>query len=249
MAQKCGDGRGVGTRLPEGPPRPRLRPQCVEAVLASVPAVPAVPHPSFKVDVSGFTAEDALRRHTGACGGPPEVEVIQTGEDGLFAAIGTVRVRSSSLELFKRLTDPEENRRIFSDNVASVNYRHLIVDDKAAGTRLFEVSKTGRWHLAGLPFNFESTVLALEDWRTLEIRFRQKKAGAMQHMSGFWRVAPINQEESLVMFYNEAIPSFPVPRIFRQLAGRVVREMAASLLEDLRTASLKWPTSEPESRD
>lgn len=195
----------------------------------------------FKIDVSGFTAEESLQRHSGAVGGPPEVVIVNLGErDGVLAARGSVRVRSPAYSVFKRLCDPEENQRIFSENVASVNYRKLIEEDRVAGTRLFESSKTGRWRLLGIPFNFESTVMAVEDWRRLEIRFSLKKQGAMRHMSGFWRAVPIGSEETLVQFYNEAVPRIAVPGSLRWFASRFIQEMAMSLLEDLRRASLRW---------
>eukprot|EP00442_Polarella_glacialis_P053994 CAMPEP_0115061506 /NCGR_PEP_ID=MMETSP0227-20121206/8043_1 /TAXON_ID=89957 /ORGANISM="Polarella glacialis, Strain CCMP 1383" /LENGTH=332 /DNA_ID=CAMNT_0002446811 /DNA_START=50 /DNA_END=1048 /DNA_ORIENTATION=- len=198
-------------------------------------------YPKFALDVSRFTSEDARQRHVGACGGPPEVEIISTGlGTGVLAARGTVRVRASASRVFEALCDPEENKRIFDRNTASVNFRTLVEEDKVAKSRLFEVSKTGRWSLVGIPFNFESTVLALEDWKKREIRFRLKKEGAMKHMSGFWRAVPVNENEAIVMFYNEAIPSLPVPSMFRSFAGRIIEQMAASLLEDMREASIRW---------
>mmetsp|Transcript_85520 Transcript_85520/g.190037 ORF Transcript_85520/g.190037 Transcript_85520/m.190037 type:complete len:312 (+) Transcript_85520:129-1064(+) len=217
------------------------------SVAAPALAPAASLYPVFKIDTSDFTPEDALRRHIGACGQPPEVEILRSGqENGVYAARGTVRVRSGAYEIFKRLTDPEENARIFAKTLASVNYRKLIEDDKEAGTRLFEVSKTGHWRVLGIPFNFESTVFAVEDWRRLEIRFRLKRPGAMQHMSGFWRMVPIGQHETLVLFYNEAVPSLPVPRLLRTFAAKAVQSMASSLLEELRDAS-DLPTLKSES--
>lgn len=205
--------------------------------LASAAASAA--YPTFILD--HWNSEDALRRHEGAAGGPPEVEILSTGEEsGVFAARGSIRLGAPAYEIFQRLTDPEENLRIFARTCASVNQRQLIEEDRAAGTRLFEVSKTGRWRLLGIPLSFESTVYAVEDWRALEIRFRLKKPGAMQHMSGFWRTVPVGPQEALVLFYNEAMPSFPVPRAFRAFGSRIVREMAGSLLEDLRNASTTW---------
>eukprot|EP00440_Ansanella_granifera_P011501 gb/GFBE01012486.1/.p1 GENE.gb/GFBE01012486.1/~~gb/GFBE01012486.1/.p1 ORF type:complete len:362 (+),score=54.93 gb/GFBE01012486.1/:1-1086(+) len=198
----------------------------------------------FKLDVSQFTSEEAKERHIGACGGPPEVEIVSKGQgNGVLAARGTLRVRYNARKIFENLCDPEENRRIFS-NVSSVNFRKLIEEDKAAKTRLFEVSKTGLWTLLGLPFKFESTVLAVEDWRKYEIDFRLKKQGAMKHMSGFWRAVPVSPDETIVLFYNEAVPIVNVPSIFRTFAGRLIQEMAASLLEDLRKSVNRWQEEE-----
>jgi len=195
---------------------------------------------ALKIDVSFLTPQHALQRHEGACGEPPEVEIVQSGDAGVFAAWGTLRVAESAQSVFERLTDPEENLRIFSRTAASLNYRKLVAEDKAAGTRLFEVSKSGRWKLLGLPFTFESTVLALEDWSALEIRFQLKKPGAMKHLSGFWRIVPSGPRESVVLFYNEAEPSMPIPSLFRVFAGRFIQEMASSLLQDLRLAAATW---------
>lgn len=196
--------------------------------------------PTFMGDVSGFTSERMLETHAGACGAPPEVEILSGGQEGVFAAKGTMRLPAPAYEIFQRLTDPVENPRIFSRTCAAVNYRTMIEENRTAGTRLFEVSKTGRWHLFGFPFSFESTVFALEDWRSLEIRFRLKKPGFMKHMSGFWRMVPIGPQEALVLFYNEAVPSLPVPRVMRNFAGRAVQEMTAALMEELREASTTW---------
>lgn len=191
--------------------------------------------PAFKEDVSRFTSEHAIQTHVGHSGGPPEVEILRTGEDGIYSARGSVRVQMPALEVFKRLTNPEENKRIFERSCASVNYHKLIGEDKEAQTRLFEVSKTGRWRVLGIPFHFESTVFALEDWRALEISFGLKKPGAMQHLSGFWRTIPIGQHETLFLYYTEAVPSLPLPQIFRSVAGRFVRTLCEALLEDVRT--------------
>jgi len=194
----------------------------------------------FKLDVSGFTPEDAKHRHVGESGGPPEVEVVSIGTNEVLAARGTIRVPYNARKIFENICNPEENRRIFEENTASVNLRRLIEEDKVCETRLFEVSKTGRWNLLGVPITFESTVFAMEDWRKNEVSFQLKKQGAMKHMSGFWRIVPVSEDESIVFFYNEAIPSIPVPSIFRRFAGRIVREMAGSLLEDMRKACLRW---------
>jgi len=204
-------------------------------------ATTATVYPSFMIDISAFTPEAARKRHSGAVGGPPEVDILSTGEGGVFAARGTLRLAVTALEIFQRLTDPEENARIFARTCAAVNYRDLIEEDTTARTRLFEVSKTGRWSLLGIPLTFESTVYALEDWPALEIRFKLKKPGAMKHMSGYWRAVPSGKEETIVEFYNEAMPSFPLPRPVQSFAGRVVKQMCASLLEDLREASFSWP--------
>jgi len=199
---------------------------------------------TFKLDVSRFTSEEAKERHIGDCGDPPEVEILSSGEEnGVLAARGTIRVRYSAKRIFESLCDPEENKRIF-DNCASVNLRRLVQEDEESKTRTFEVSKTGRWTLLGIPINFESTVLAKEDWKKYEISFKLKKQGAMKHMSGFWRVVPVSQDEAIVLFYNEAIPFIRIPSIFRAFAGRLIREMAASLLEDLRTAIVRWQAEE-----
>eukprot|EP00931_Biecheleriopsis_adriatica_P076949 TRINITY_DN50605_c0_g1_i1.p1 TRINITY_DN50605_c0_g1~~TRINITY_DN50605_c0_g1_i1.p1 ORF type:complete len:355 (+),score=79.97 TRINITY_DN50605_c0_g1_i1:157-1221(+) len=200
--------------------------------------------PSFKLDVSQFTSEEAKERHIGGCGGPPEVETVSDSADnGVLAARGTLRVRYDARKIFEALCDPEENKRIF-DNCSSVNLRNLLEEDEVAKTRLFEVSKTGVWTLVGLPFKFESTVYALEDWRQYQISFRLKKQGAMKHMSGFWRVVPVSHNESIVLFYNEAIPIVKVPSIFRVFAGRFIKEMATSLLEDLRKSTVRWHSEE-----
>lgn len=188
-----------------------------------------------------------MQTHSGACGEPPEVEILRSGDDGIYAAWGTLRVRANALELFLRLTDPQENQRIFSNNrttSVTLNYRQLIKEDEELGTRLFEVSKTGLWRIYGMPFSFESTVFALEDWRNLEIRHCLKNKGAMSHMSGFWRLVPVSEEETLVLFYNEGIPFVPLPWPLKHIGGRVVGRMAFSLLEDLREATLA-PISEP----
>jgi len=199
---------------------------------------------TFKLDVSRFTSEEAKERHVGACGDPPEVEILARGEEnGILAARGTIRVRYNAKQIFQSLCDPEENKRIF-DNCASVNLRNLIQEDVVEKTRTFEVSKTGRWTLLGIPINFESTVVAMEDWKKYEISFKLKKQGAMKHMSGFWRVVPVSQDESIVLFYNEAVPVIGIPSLFRSFAGRLIKEMAASLLEDLRSAITKWQAGE-----
>jgi len=225
------------------------------AVTASVPrarsniplnAVALHADTAFKLDVSRFTSEEAKERHVGECGDPPEVEILSRGEDGgVLAARGTIRVRYNARKIFESFCDPEENKRIF-DNCASVNFRELLHEDKVNKTRLFEVSKTGQWTLLGIPINFESTVLAMEDWKKYEISFKLKKQGAMKHMSGFWRVVPVSQEESIVLFYNEAVPIIRIPSMFKFFAGRLISEMAASLLEDLRSATKRWQKDEAE---
>lgn len=203
---------------------------------------------AFKLDVSRFTSEEAKERHVGECGDPPEVEILSRGEDGgVLAARGTIRVRYNARKIFESFCDPEENKRIF-DNCASVNFRDLLHEDKVKKTRLFEVSKTGQWTLLGIPINFESTVLAMEDWKKYEISFKLKKQGAMKHMSGFWRVVPVSQDESIVLFYNEAVPFIRIPSMFKFFAGRLISEMAASLLEDLRRATKRWQKDEAEGR-
>lgn len=198
------------------------------------------------LDVSRFTSEEAKERHLGECGDPPEVEILARGEEnGVLAARGTIRVQYNARRIFESLCDPEENKRIF-DNCASVNFRQLIHEDQVKKTRLFEVSKTGQWNLLGIPINFESTVLAMEDWKKYEISFKLKKQGAMKHMSGFWRIVPVSQDESIVLFYNEAVPFIRIPSIFKVFAGRLIQEMAVSLLEDLRSASKRWQKEEAE---
>mmetsp|Transcript_54472 Transcript_54472/g.117932 ORF Transcript_54472/g.117932 Transcript_54472/m.117932 type:complete len:299 (+) Transcript_54472:96-992(+) len=209
-----------------------------------VPPGQKIAFPVFKIDVSDFTPESALQGHEGTCGGPPEVDLVGTGEGNLWATRGTLRVEQPAYEIFRRLTDPEENMRIFSNTASALNYRKLLQEDEAKGLRLFEVSKTGRWRLFGIPLSFESTVIALEDWKGLEIKHRLKKPGAMSYMSGFWRTVPISKRETLVQFYNEGSPNFPLPAFVRTFTGRVVKEMAVSLLEDLRQAAKTWNTKE-----
>eukprot|EP00929_Paragymnodinium_shiwhaense_P051668 TRINITY_DN25960_c0_g1_i1.p1 TRINITY_DN25960_c0_g1~~TRINITY_DN25960_c0_g1_i1.p1 ORF type:complete len:406 (-),score=97.49 TRINITY_DN25960_c0_g1_i1:262-1479(-) len=191
----------------------------------------------FTMDVSKITPQKALDRHKGACGEAPEVHIMEVGANGIFAAWGTLRVAEPAASLYRRLTDPQENLRIFSRTATSLNYRNLIDENEAESTRLYEVSKSGRWKLLGIPYSFESTVYALEDWENFEIRFRLKKQGAMKHLSGFWRVVPSGPRESIVQFYNEASPSVSVPAIFKVFVQRFMQEMASSLLQDLRTAA------------
>lgn len=226
-------------------PQPRLRPSAIApsptAFAAQATAEHALhPAEAFEIDTSSMTSEDAVRRHVGPAGGPPEVEIVRQGEGGLYAARSSLRVPVPAYELYLWLTDPVENARIFAKRVRRVNHRKLLREDKRAETRLFEVSKTGFFRLLGIPLEYESTVFALEDWPKLEIRFWQTKPGAMRHSSGFWRIIPTGPSEAVVLFYSEAVPAFPLPYVFRAFAGRVVRDMAASLLEDLRDAALVW---------
>lgn len=195
------------------------------------------PHASFKCDVSDFTTEKALQMHSGACGDPPEVEILRSGEGGVYAARGTLRVPVNALDMYLRVTDPEENQRIFSSNestTVTLNYRKLLKEDEKLRTRLFEVSKTGQWRVYGIPFSFESCVYALEDWRCLEIRHNLKSVGAMRYMSGFWRFVPIAPSETLVLFHNEGVPFIPLPWPMRPIGGRAAARMAYDLMEHIR---------------
>jgi len=224
-------------------PLPRLRPSAVAPFPTAFAATAEQTVSSagvFEIDTSSMTSEDAVRKHLGEAGGPPEVEIVRQGEGGLYAARSTLRVAVPAYEIFRWLTDPRENARIFAKRIARVNQRKLVKEDKRAETRLFEVSKTGTFRLLGIPLEYESTVFALEDWRELEIRFWQVRPGAMRHSSGFWRIVPAGPSEAVVLFYSEAVPAFPLPYVFRAFAGRVVRDMASSLLEDLRSAALAW---------
>jgi len=202
------------------------------------------PGATFKCDVSDFTSERALKTHSGGCGDPPEVEILNSGEDGIYAARGTLRVPVNAMELFLHVTDPYENQRIFSNNkstTVTLNYRTLLNEDEKLGTRLFEVSKTGRWRIFGIPFSFESSVYALEDWKNLEIRHCLKSTGAMRHMSGFWRFVPIGPQETLVLFHNEGQPVIPLPWPLRPIGGRTAASMLYDLMEDIRLeASHYW---------
>lgn len=239
----------AGDAVPAAPVLPQRSRSSARARVARQQGSGVAPMPfaysPFKIDVSSFKVE-CVERHVGEAGAPPEVEVVNAGEkDGILAARGSIRVLASAREIFERLCDPQENKKIFSSNTASLNYRTMIEEQKEAGSRLFEVSKTGRWRFLGINFNFESTVYAVEDWPQMEIRFTLKKAGAMRHMSGYWRVVPVNLHESIVLFFNEAIPSVPVPRGFRTFASRIISEMTGSLLEDLRQASFRWQAEAP----
>merc|ERR1719188_1080474 len=103
-------------------------------------------------------------QHVGQCGEAPEVEIVARGDGSanVFAAKAAMRVGAPAYDIFKRLCDPEENKRIFDRTCASVNYRNLLEEDPVESTRTFEVSKTGRWKIMGIPVNFESTVVAVE---------------------------------------------------------------------------------------
>lgn len=224
---------------------PRFRAPLVPATAATAFAAAAEqevldPPGVFEIEPSTFTSEEAVSGHLGSAGDPAEVHIVRQGEGGLYAARSTLRVAVPALELYKWLTDPAENARIFSKRIANVNSRKLLEEDKRRRTRLFEVSKTGKFRLIGIPLMYESTVFALEDWEHLEIRFWQIRPGAMKHSSGLWRIIPSGPAESVVLFYSEAVPAFPLPAVFRTFAGRVVRDMANALLEDLRAAALAW---------
>lgn len=189
----------------------------------------------FKNEVERYSSDYALQVRRRGCREPPEVEAIGIGEcqAGVFAGLGSVRVQVPALEVFRCFSDPSKNKLMFARSVAAVNHRFLVHEDKEAKTRLFEVSKTGRWRVLGIPFGFESTVLALEDWNNLQIDFGLKKPGAMQHLSGFWRAIPVSKNETLVLYYTEAVPSIPLPPIFRGLSERLVKSLQFALLEDV----------------
>lgn len=198
------------------------------------------PRETFKCDVSDFTTEKALQMHSGGCGDPPEVFLLKQGEGGVYAGCGTLRLRINAVDLFLRLTDPEINLQVFSNSRSSaitLNYRNLIREDEHLGTRLFEVSKTGQWRIFGIPFNFESTVYALEDWRNLEIRHCLKTPGGMTHLSGFWRMVPLAPNETLVLLHNEGVPFFKLPWPLRPVGGRAAGRMAYELMESVRHAT------------
>ncbi|CAK0891864.1 unnamed protein product [Prorocentrum cordatum] len=171
----------------------------------------------FLCDVAGLVSEEAVRRRAGESGGLPGVETLERGDgpDGVYSALASVRLEAPAYDVFRRLCDPEENKRIFDRTCASVNYRHILEEDPEEQSRLIEVSKTGRWRILGIPVHFESTVFAVEDWKSLEIRFRIKSSGTMQHFSGFWKMCPLRQNETVVLFYQEAVPSIPMPKLFR----------------------------------
>jgi len=198
--------------------------------------VPFAP-PAFEANISSFTSEDAKRRHQGPCGGRPQVELIHWGQQGLYAARSTVRIAVPARTIMQWLTTPEINVKIFAKQTARANYRKLLHEDRKAGRYVFESSKTGQWRLFGIPIRHESTVIALEDWRRFEIRYWLKKPGAMKHFSGFWRMIPDGRQETLVLFYHEAVPAFPVPTVLRPVIRHVVHQMASSLLEALSEAA------------
>jgi len=197
--------------------------------------------PRFKVDVAGVISEEMVRQHVGEYG-EQEIQIVERGDGptGVYAAKAVMRLGAPAYDIFKRLCDPEENKRIFDRTTASVNCRNLISESKEDGTRVFEVSKTGRWKIMGIPVTFESTVTAVEDWKSLEIRFRLKNPGAMKHFSGFWRLFPVGRNEALVLVYQEAVPAFPMPKIFRSFIEKVIKTVCGSLLSDLRDSSLTW---------
>lgn len=203
--------------------------------------------PIFEIDVADLcNSSSASAIQAAQCsgplvlGGPPVVASVRGGDGGLFAARGALRVPVPAREVFRWLTEPQTNAWIFGRNVASVNYRRQRAASPDGEKRLFEVSKTGRWRLLGVPLSFESSVLAIEDWRRLQIRYRQLRAGALRHMAGVWRVVPLARREALVLLYTEGRPSFPLPWPLRRFGARVVREMAAALLEDLGFAAVAW---------
>mmetsp|Transcript_657 Transcript_657/g.1342 ORF Transcript_657/g.1342 Transcript_657/m.1342 type:complete len:299 (-) Transcript_657:96-992(-) len=221
-------------------PKPKPTSASRKTPRAAVPGTAMLVRPEFMIDASRLSSEDAVRSHTGNAGESPEVKVVAGGETGLYATIATYKVHLPAQQVFEYFTDPDENFRIFEKHTAAVNYRNLIEEDKDAGLRTFEVSKSGKWRILGIPFSFESTVYATEDWKALEISYRLKKPGAMKHMAGFWRCVPLSKEESLVVFYHEAEPSVPLPSIFRSLTSRFLTSMASSMLEDVRERSQQW---------
>ncbi|CAE8624294.1 unnamed protein product [Polarella glacialis] len=199
----------------------------------------------FQLDVSDFTPAEAVRRHAGSSGGPPVVQSLRTGSPGgLFAVKGTLRIPVAAPEVFKWLTDPEMSAHIFARHVASCNYRKALDIGKRT-IRYFEVSKTGRWRLLGIHFKFESTVIVREDWQQMQATYRQARPGAMRHFSGFWQVVPTGKSESLVMFYTEAIPGFPLPAILRRFARRALEYMARSTLQDLQATAIQRQSATP----
>jgi len=214
---------------------PTSRRRHVLARLSNTEGVASYPKPVFQNDVERYSSDYALQVRQRGCSEPPEVEAIGIGEchAGVFAGLGSVRVAMPALEVFRCFTDPAVNKQIFARSVGAVNHRFLVHEDKEAKKRLFEVSKTGRWRVLGIPFGFESTVFALEDWNTLQIDFGLKKPGAMKHMSGFWRTIPVSENETLVLYYTEAVPSIPLPPIFRGLSERLVKSLQFALLEDV----------------
>lgn len=192
---------------------------------------------TFRNNVSQFTAEWALLEHAGPCGGPPEVEALAIGKNrdsGIFAARGSVRVAAPATEVFERFADPVENQRMFERTIVKVNFRKIIRRDDVAKTRLYEVSKTGRWRILGVPWTSDSTVYALEDWQSFKIEFHLKEPGMMQHLSGFWQVIPVSEQETLVFYYTEAVPAFSVPQFLQTAASRFVKALQYELLEDVR---------------
>lgn len=192
---------------------------------------------TFRNNVSQFTAERALLEHVGPCGGPPEVEALAIGrncDSGIFAARGGVRVAAPATEVFERFVDPVENQRMFERTIVKVNLRRLIQRDDVAKTRLYEVSKTGRWRILGVPWTSDSTVYALEDWQSFKIEFHLKEPGMMQHLSGFWQVIPVSEQETLIFYYTEAVPAFPVPQFLQAAASRFVKALQYELLQDVR---------------
>mmetsp|Transcript_40568 Transcript_40568/g.116122 ORF Transcript_40568/g.116122 Transcript_40568/m.116122 type:complete len:266 (+) Transcript_40568:1975-2772(+) len=230
---------------PSRAPRPRTQRPSALSPAASVVL------PRFKVDVAGVISEEMHRQHVGKYG-EEDIQVVERGDGptGVYAVKATMRLRAPAYDIFKRLCDPEENKRIFDRTTASVNCRDLLTESKEDGTRVFEVSKTGRWKIMGIPVTFESTVLAVEDWKSLEIRYRLKNPGAMRHFSGFWRLFPVGRNEALVLVYQEAVPAFPMPSFFRSFIEKVVKTVCGSLLADLRDSSLTWderpvPNSSP----
>jgi len=192
---------------------------------------------AYRNNVSQFTAEKALLEHVGPCGGPPEIKALAIGRDrdlGIFSARGSVRVAAPATEVFERFADPVENQRMFERTIVKVNFRKLIRCDDAAKTLLYEVSKTGRWRILGIPWTSDSTVYALEDWQSLKIEFHLKEPGMMRHLSGFWHAIPVSEQETLVFYYTEAVPTFTVPQFLQAAAARYVKALQYELLEDVR---------------
>mmetsp|Transcript_45266 Transcript_45266/g.125603 ORF Transcript_45266/g.125603 Transcript_45266/m.125603 type:complete len:329 (+) Transcript_45266:207-1193(+) len=201
--------------------------------------------PPFQGNVSSITFEEALRMHRGPCGGPPQVQLLSWGLNGLYSARSTLRVALPARMVMEWLTTPEKNLEIFAKHTVRLNYRKLLRDDSRAGTRLYESSKTGQFKFFGVNIQHESTVFALEDWHSFEIRYWLKRPGAMKHFSGFWQMVPIGRRETLVVFYHEAELAFAVPLVLKPVIKRFCVQMALSMLEELSQAVDAWYQSHP----
>eukprot|EP00931_Biecheleriopsis_adriatica_P124028 TRINITY_DN99112_c0_g1_i1.p1 TRINITY_DN99112_c0_g1~~TRINITY_DN99112_c0_g1_i1.p1 ORF type:complete len:271 (+),score=46.58 TRINITY_DN99112_c0_g1_i1:121-933(+) len=196
--------------------------------------MPAIP--PFRGNGSNFHPEDVKRMHASQCGEPPDVQLLNLGFQGLYAARSMVRIAAPARTIMEWLSTPDINLRIFAKHTVSHNYRKLLYEDRNGRIKVYESSKTGLWRVLGVRLYFESTVLALEDWKNLEIRYWLKRPGAMKHFSGVWKLVPSGKGETLIVFYHEAMPAkalAPVMRLFRPAVAEVCRRLAASLLEDL----------------